>query len=80
MGANRWVEHQRKTLERLDQLCSILEDPRVPKGAVIQLSGIVPASRLEQAAQGRKALEAAQSRTRRSNRALPSPTDVEGEE
>ncbi|MBW8364634.1 MAG: hypothetical protein K0M39_08770 [Rhizobium sp.] len=79
-NANRWVEHQQKTLERLDQLCSILEDPRVPKGAVIQLSGIVPASRLEQAAQGRKALEAAQSRTRRSNRALPSPTDVEGEE
>ncbi|MDZ7585563.1 MAG: integrase [Thiobacillus sp.] len=80
-NANRWVEHQQTTLERLDQLCSILDDPRVPKGAVIQLSGIVPASRLEQAAEGRKALKAAQSHTsERSNRALPAPTDVEVEE
>lgn len=80
-GADRWVVHQQQTLERLSQLCSILDDPHVPKGAVIQLSGIVPASRLEQAAESRKALEAAQSNTReQSNRALPSPTGVEGEE
>lgn len=26
-GANRWVEHQQKTLERLEQLCAILDDP-----------------------------------------------------
>jgi hypothetical protein len=37
-GANRWVEHQRETLERLDQLCKILDDPQVPEGTFIQLS------------------------------------------
>src|SRR5581483_6517210 len=37
-GANRWVEHQRETLERLDQLCKILDDPQVPDGTFIQLS------------------------------------------
>lgn len=55
-GADRWVEHQQKTLEHLDQLCEILDNPQVPKGAVVQLSGVVPASRLEQAKEGRKAL------------------------
>lgn len=49
MGANRWVEHQSLTLERLDQLCAILDDPSVPAGAVIQLSKLVPASRIAQA-------------------------------
>lgn len=52
-GADRWVAHQSKTLARLDQLCEILEDPRVPNGAIIQLSGVAPASRLAQAAQQR---------------------------
>ncbi len=37
-GANRWVDHQRETLERLDQLCGILDDPQVPNGTFIQLS------------------------------------------
>ncbi|HEY0938805.1 MAG TPA: integrase [Steroidobacter sp.] len=48
-GSNRWVEHQERTLTRLEQLCAILDDPNVPAGAVIQPSGVVPASRLEQA-------------------------------
>jgi hypothetical protein len=52
-GANRWVEHQERTLVRFDKLCEILDDPNVPVGSVIQPSGIVPASRLEQAAQQR---------------------------
>ncbi len=52
-GADRWVAHQSKTLARLDQLCEILEDPLVPHGAIIQLSGVAPASRLAQAAQQR---------------------------
>jgi hypothetical protein len=47
-GAGRWVEHQQATLARLDQLCAILDDPRVPAGAAIRPS-VVPASRLEQA-------------------------------
>jgi hypothetical protein len=52
-GANRWVEHQERTLTRFDKLCLILDDPNVPLGSVIQPSGIVPASRLEQAARQR---------------------------
>jgi hypothetical protein len=52
-GANVWVEHQTKTLERAGQLVSILNDPAVPNGSVIQLSGIIPASRLAQAEENR---------------------------
>lgn len=52
-GADRWVEHQAMTLKRLNQLCGILDDPGVPVGALIQLSGVVPASRIEQAASRR---------------------------
>lgn len=48
-GADRWVQHQRLTLKRLDQLCEILDDPQVPDGALIQPSGVVPVSRIEQA-------------------------------
>lgn len=47
-GANRWVTHQQMTLARLNELCSILDDPNVPMGTVIQPSKVVPASRLEQ--------------------------------
>lgn len=50
-GANRWVEHQSMTLQRLNQLCDILDDPKVPDGAIIQPAGVIPASRLEQARQ-----------------------------
>jgi len=52
-GANRWVEHQERTLIRFNKLCEILDDPNVPLGSVIQPSGIVPASRLEQAGRQR---------------------------
>lgn len=52
-GVDRWLAHQKLTYERLDNLCQILDDPRVPVGAVIQLSGVVPASRLALAAQQR---------------------------
>lgn len=60
-GSNRWVEHQERTLARLDQLCEILDDPNVPVGAVIQPSGVVPASRLEQARSQRALSVAAKS-------------------
>ena len=53
-GANRWVEHQSLTLQRLDQLCAILDDPAVPDGAIIQPTGVISASRLEQARQQRE--------------------------
>ncbi|WP_080962055.1 integrase [Chromobacterium subtsugae] len=56
-GASRWVEHHRLTIERLTQLCDILDDPKVPMGAVIQLSNLPIVSRIEQAAEVRAALE-----------------------
>lgn len=37
-GSDRWLEHHTSTVERLSQLCSIMDDPKVPIGAVIQLS------------------------------------------
>ncbi|MDO8208351.1 MAG: integrase [Gallionella sp.] len=37
-GSDRWLEHHASTVERLSQLCSIIDDPKVPIGAVIQLS------------------------------------------
>lgn len=60
-GANEWVKHQTMTLERVNQLVAILDDPTVPVGSVIQLSGIVPASRLAQAAEQRLVLKGAKS-------------------
>lgn len=49
-GANRWVDHQRQTLARLDGLCAIFDDPSIPPGTVIQAAKAPGASRLEQAA------------------------------
>lgn len=67
-GTNRWIDHQQTTLARLEQLCLILDDPAIPAGSVIQLSGLVPASRLEQASQYRKTvLLTYQPEIRRSN-------------
>lgn len=37
-GSHRWLEHHMATVDRLSQLCSIMDDPNVPIGAVIQLS------------------------------------------
>lgn len=37
-GTDRWKEHHTSTVERLSQLCSIMEDLKVPIGSVIQLS------------------------------------------
>jgi hypothetical protein len=37
-GSDRWLEHHTSIVERLSQLCSIIDDPKVPIGAVIQLS------------------------------------------
>lgn len=37
-GADRWSEHQRKTLARADQLIDILENPDIPDGTVVRLS------------------------------------------
>ncbi len=37
-GSHRWLEHHKVTVDRLTQLCSIMDDPKVPVGAVVQLS------------------------------------------
>lgn len=37
-GADRWSQHQIKTLERLDQLIQVLESPDLPDGTTIRLS------------------------------------------
>ncbi|MCR4537211.1 hypothetical protein NUV89_02240 [Pseudomonas sp. 18.1.10] len=37
-GADRWSQHQIKTLERADQLIEILESKDTPDGTIIRLS------------------------------------------
>ena len=37
-GADTWVAHQTKTLERINTLLSIMEDPSVSEGARIRLN------------------------------------------
>ncbi|WP_079455762.1 integrase [Pseudomonas aeruginosa] len=36
-GANRWSQHQHKTLERVEQLIAILESPSIADGSAIRL-------------------------------------------
>lgn len=52
-GADRWLQHQTQTLQRLEELSAILEDPMVQRGAVIQLKHLPCTSRLTQAGQAR---------------------------
>lgn len=37
-GGDRWLVHHQSTVERLSQLCLIMDDPNVPLGAVVQLA------------------------------------------
>jgi hypothetical protein len=37
-GSDRWLDHHKSTVERLSELLSIMDNPSVPIGAVIQLS------------------------------------------
>lgn len=43
-GSDRWLEHHKSTVERLSELVAIIDNPLVPKGAVIQLSPPKPSS------------------------------------
>lgn len=56
VGANRWVEHQTAALERLDQLCTIFDNPTVPDGAFIQQAQPRAVSRVRLAVEARAAL------------------------
>lgn len=43
-GADRWTEHQRRTLARVEQILEVCDDETVPNGAVIQpaLGSVTP--------------------------------------
>lgn len=46
-GSDRWLDHHLSTLERLTQLSSIIDNPEVPNGTVIQLSPPKTLSRID---------------------------------
>lgn len=49
-GSDRWLEHQNATVDRLSQLCSIMDDPKVPVGSVIQLAPPKTSKQVEESA------------------------------
>lgn len=56
-GADRWMEHHKKTVIRLTQLTDILDNPAVPTGSVIQLADVPVVSwGIEQAIEDRATL------------------------
>lgn len=55
-GAGRWIERQRKDLERAEEVLRILQDPNVHQGAVIRISTPPMPSRLALAVQERQQL------------------------
>lgn len=52
-GASRWVVHQRRTLSHAEKLITILMDSDIAEGATVRLTGLAPASRIDQAAAAR---------------------------
>ncbi|SAK86964.1 hypothetical protein AWB77_04670 [Caballeronia fortuita] len=56
LGANEWAEHHKAHLARVKALLDVLDDPAVPRGAVIQLMSVDTPSRLEHAVQARALL------------------------
>jgi len=55
-GATEWVEHHRLPLARLNALCEIFDNPRIPHGAIVRLMPAGMPSWLEHAAEVRAAL------------------------
>ncbi|MDP2449559.1 integrase [Polaromonas sp.] len=47
IGAARWQAHQQMTLERLEELCKLIDDPMIPVGSVIKLSPSNAQSRMK---------------------------------
>lgn len=54
LGSAEWYKHQLLTLDRINQLISIIDDPAIPADTVIQLSGVLPASRIAMAKEARQ--------------------------
>lgn len=52
-GASRWVVHQRQTLSHAEKLIQVLTDSNIADGAIVKLTGLRPASRIDQAAAAR---------------------------
>ncbi len=48
-GSNKWVEHHTVVLDRLNQICKIIDNPNVPEGSFIQLSNIPVTSSITEA-------------------------------
>jgi len=49
IGAKRWIEHHSLELQKLTELCNILDNQNVPVNSFIQISNISTASQIEQA-------------------------------
>lgn len=48
-GADRWLQYQQNNLDRADELLAILNDPRVPYGAIVRPQGQGGYSRIQHA-------------------------------
>lgn len=48
-GANRWEDHHRATVARLEQLLDVLDDPAVPAGSLVRIGVADQASRVTMA-------------------------------
>lgn len=57
IGASRWHKHQKMTLDRLEELCRLLDNPMLPNGSVIRLSPSNAQSRMKFAASKRLELK-----------------------
>lgn len=53
LNSAEWYAHHLLTLERVEKILSLLNDPAIKPGAVIQLSGINPPSRIAMAEESR---------------------------
>lgn len=49
LGASAWLEHQKQTLSRAEELLAMIDNPAIEPGAIIRLTQLRPASRLRQA-------------------------------
>lgn len=54
-GGDRWVEHHKSAVDRLSQLCSIMDDQSVPLGSIVQLAPPLGVTQIETASNARLA-------------------------
>lgn len=54
-GGDRWVEHHKSAVDRLSQLCSIIDDESVPLGSVVQLAPPIGMAQIEDTSKARLA-------------------------